>query len=216
METLEVAEATPPFSAVRPTSPLRRYSAREIWADRWLHRLGVTMCPVAVLALLWAARHSDLVLIASVLIYGAGLIGMLGCSALYHLAESGRRKEWFRCLDHAAIYFMIAATYTPFTLNKIGGPWGIGLFAFVWLVAISGILVKLLWPRALDLACLRPRCRELSLCGDSWRCGPFQSCALTVRAALMAGYALRASWPNTHLNFVSSRLIQRSVKGRCC
>jgi hemolysin III len=108
------------------------------------------MGPIAVLALLWAARHRDPVLIASVLIYGAGLIAMLGCSALYHLAESGRRKEWFRCLDHAAIFFMIAATYTPFTLNRIGGPWGIGLFAFVWLVAIFGISIKLLWPRALD------------------------------------------------------------------
>jgi hypothetical protein len=84
----------------------------------------------------------------SVLIYGASLLAMLGCSALYHLSGVVHRKALLRRLDHAAIFLLIAGTYAPFTLNKLDGYWGVGLFAFTCTVATSGILFKLLRPRA--------------------------------------------------------------------
>jgi hemolysin III len=55
-----------------------------------------------------------------------------------------------RRLDHAAIFLMIAGTYTPFTLVRMGGGWGHGIAIFVWLVAVAGIALKLLYPRRLE------------------------------------------------------------------
>jgi hemolysin III len=56
-------------------------------------------------------------------------------------------KEVLRRLDHAAIYLMIAGTYTPLLLNRIGGEWGFGLLMFVWTVAIIGAILKIVFPR---------------------------------------------------------------------
>lgn len=122
----------------------------EIVVDRYLHWLGLGVAPIAVTALIWRARDSDSVLVMSVLIYGASLLAMLGCSALYHLSSVTHRKPLLRRLDHAAIFFLIAGTYTPFTLNKLDGYWGVGLFAFTWTVAACGILFKLLRPGILE------------------------------------------------------------------
>jgi hemolysin III len=122
----------------------------EIVADRCLHWAGLAAGPAAIAALIWAAAQRDLALMISIVIYGAGLLAMLGCSALYHLSGTPGRKALFRRLDHAAIFLLIAATYTPFTLHTIGGNWGLGLFAFVWTVAAAGIVLKLLRPGMLE------------------------------------------------------------------
>lgn len=119
-------------------------------ADLLLHAVGIVIAPPAVLALIWAASGRGAIVVSSIAIYGAGLLAMVGFSALYHFAGVGPRKELLRRFDHAAIFLLIAATYTPFTLNKIGGPWGARLFAFVWSLAAAGMLGKLLWPRALE------------------------------------------------------------------
>ena len=50
------------------------------------------------------------------------------------------RTKWLlRRFDHAAIFLLIAGTYTPFTLGPLLGPWGWSLFAWVWTGAIGGI-----------------------------------------------------------------------------
>lgn len=124
----------------------------EITVDRYLHWIGVGVAPIAVMVLIVAAWRRDLAMVISVLIYGAGLLAMIGCSALYHLCGDTCRKALFRRFDHAAIFLLIAGTYTPFALNKIGGYEGVGLFTFVWALAACGIVCKLLWPGALETA----------------------------------------------------------------
>ena len=64
-------------------------------------------------------------------------------SAGYHLVARPRVKEVLRRLDHAAIFLMIAGTYTPFILIKMQTPWGFGLLAVVWTMAAIGIAIKL-------------------------------------------------------------------------
>jgi len=66
--------------------------------------------------------------VAAVALYAAGLVTMLGCSAAYHLRHASPRREWLRRFDHAAIFAMIAGTYTPFTLRLARG-WAEGLTA---------------------------------------------------------------------------------------
>ena len=104
---------------------------------------------VAVLIAVVLPRHSAL-LTLGVTLYGCGLLAMLTFSALYNTTDQPRRRALLQRFDHAAIFVMIAGSYTPFALVKLGGPWGWGLLGFVWLAAALGATVKLLWPRHLE------------------------------------------------------------------
>jgi hemolysin III len=87
----------------------------------------------------------------SLTIYGLALVATFSFSAGYNLLRvRPKLKEVLRRLDHAAIFLMIAATYTPFILIKMQTPWGFGLLAVVWTMAAIGIAIKLFAPRFLD------------------------------------------------------------------
>ncbi len=128
----------------------RFYSRRERLADRLLHRVAIVLAVAGVAGLLaLAPAGADLPLRLSVGLYGAGLVGMLVCSALsnHDPHDTSPRRAFLERLDHAGILFMIAATYTPFMLQGLGGVWGWTLLAFIWSVAITGIVLKLFHPR---------------------------------------------------------------------
>lgn len=124
--------------------------------DAAIHLIGV---PGAVACAAWllaeAGRTGNARLLAGLLVYAAGLVGMLSASAAYHLAPPGRAKEMLRRADHAAIFVMIAGSYTPYALNALPAPGGAVLGVVVWLLAGLGIFIKLAFPRrfeALSLA----------------------------------------------------------------
>jgi hemolysin III len=75
---------------------------------------------------------------------------MLGCSAAYNLASSASRREFLRQLDHAAIFLMIAGTYTPFTTCRLHGVWAISMTAAVWTGALTGAVIKLICPSRIE------------------------------------------------------------------
>jgi hemolysin III len=75
---------------------------------------------------------------------------MLGCSAAYNLASNTSRREFLRQLDHAAIFLMIAGTYTPFTTCRLHGVWAIGMTTAVWTGAVTGAVMKLICPRRFE------------------------------------------------------------------
>jgi hemolysin III len=76
-------------------------------------------------------------------IFVATLILLYGASTSYHLASGTRVKERLKVLDHAAIYLLIAGTYTPFTLAGLRGAWGWSLFGVIWGLAAGGVVFKL-------------------------------------------------------------------------
>jgi hemolysin III len=121
------------------------HSPAERRADALVHAVGLTLglaaCALLAVTALPRAEPWHLV---SLGLYAAGLMAMLGCSALYNLTTAGLRKALFRRLDHAAIFLMIAGTYTPFTLVAIGGAWGVGLGGLVWTIAVGGVTVEFL------------------------------------------------------------------------
>ncbi len=127
------------------------YSERERLADTLVHIAGVAFGMIGATALMLAsigklpARD-----IAGLAVYSAGLIAMFAASAIYNLARKPVLKERLRRLDHAAIFLMIAGSYTPFALIKIGGETGLALLAAVWGIALFGIAVKLWFPRRFD------------------------------------------------------------------
>jgi hemolysin III len=124
------------------------YSRGEYLADAAAHALGLLFGLVATVALLiTASQHDQGLLIVGAGLYGLGLLAMLTCSAGYNLWPPSPTKELWRRFDHAAIFIMIAGTYTPLLLNRVGGDWGIGLLGFVWTVALIGAAMKLAFPR---------------------------------------------------------------------
>lgn len=129
-----------------------KYTIRERVADGCIHIVGVTASLVALTALLIIGVKSQTTLwVVSLTIYGLALVATFSCSAGYHLVvRPPKLKEVLRRLDHAAIFLMIAGTYTPFILIKMNTSWGLGLLAVVWTVAAIGIVIKLFAPRFLD------------------------------------------------------------------
>ncbi|MGH7124167.1 MAG: PAQR family membrane homeostasis protein TrhA [Stellaceae bacterium] len=130
---------------------MRRHTAREVLADRQIHRIGLSAAGLAAAWLVAVAATSGSAVVGiSLLIYATGLLGMLGCSAAYSLATDSPRRELLRRLDHAAIFLMIAGTYTPFTMIRLNGAWSVAMTTCIWAVASAGIAMKLCRPRRLE------------------------------------------------------------------
>ncbi len=81
--------------------------------------------------------------IVGVSVFGATLILLYVASTLYHSARSDVARARLRVFDHAAIFFLIAGTYTPFTIGALGGGWGWSLFGVIWGLAIVGAIFKI-------------------------------------------------------------------------
>ena len=123
---------------------------RDQMADRVVHVVGIGLGTAAAIILVLVAaidgRPGDLI---PIMIYASGLVAMLGCSAAYNVFHTSVRRDWLRRFDHAAIFAMIAGTYTPFT-TRLAGDWAVGLTAAIWTVAATGIALKLLKPRRIE------------------------------------------------------------------
>mgnify|MGYP002713034004 CR=1 FL=1 len=120
-----------------------RYSLGEEIAHSITHGLG-TLLSIAGLVVLvaFSVINGDAWHVVSSSIYGATLILMYSASTLYHAVTHPRAKHILRQLDHAAIFLLIAGTYTPFTLVTLRGPWGWSLFGVVWGIALLGVVMK--------------------------------------------------------------------------
>jgi len=129
----------------------RIYSTLEHRADMIVHVLGILF---AVNASAWLLAHvsGPAILVASVSVYCAGLVAMIFASAAYNLMPHGPAKPILRRLDHAAIFIMIAATYTPFAAMRLGGLAGSLILVAIWLCASIGIVFKLVFPRRFEIA----------------------------------------------------------------
>ena len=137
--------------AVTSSVVFPQYTPRERLADGCIHVISVAASLVALVALLIVGvKAQATLLIASLAIYGTALVATFSFSAGYHLIVRPKLKAIFRRLDHAAIFLMIAGTYTPFILIKMNDTWGLTLLAVVWAMAAIGIAIKLFAPRYLD------------------------------------------------------------------
>jgi hemolysin III len=133
-------------AARRARERFRGYSLGEEIANAVTHGVGVLGSIVAlVLLIIFAAGDRDPFRIASAITFGSALIFLYLSSTLYHSLRAPSAKRVFKILDHAAIYLLIAASYTPFTLVTLRGPWGWSIFAIVWTLAIAGIVTEAFW-----------------------------------------------------------------------
>jgi hemolysin III len=100
----------------------------------------------SVVAIPWLAmlalQGRDPWLVAGGLVFGISALLMFTTSVLYHAATNPRARLVLRRFDHAAIYLLIAGTYTPFTLGVLKGTWGWSIAGVVWGLAVLGIVFK--------------------------------------------------------------------------
>ena len=126
-------------------SPAPVYTLGEEIAHSVTHGVGILLS-IGGLAVLvaFAALRGDAWHIVGCSIFGATLVLAYTASTVYHAIPGSfpRAKKVLRVLDHAAIYLLIAGTYTPFTLVNLRGPWGWTLFGVVWGMAVLGIVFK--------------------------------------------------------------------------
>ena len=86
----------------------------------------------------------------SLIIYGFSLIVLYAASTFYHAAKNPRLRRKLNIFDHAAIYVLIAGTYTPFTILVLEGSLGWIIFGLTWTFALTGIILKLFYTGRFD------------------------------------------------------------------
>lgn len=119
------------------------YTEREELANSLTHGLGAVLSVAGlVLMVAFAARHGDAWHVVSTAIFGTTLVLLYTASTLYHSLRGERLKVLLQKFDHAAIFLLIAGSYTPFVLVTLRGPWGWSLFGVVWGLAVAGVTIK--------------------------------------------------------------------------
>jgi len=127
------------------------YDRAELIADGVVHIVGVCFGLIAATVLIvLTAVYATPFQVAVVSVYVAGLLAMLVLSATYNLWPVSRAKWVLRRFDHAAIYLLIAATYTPIIMQVKDSLFAMVLLAGVWCVAIAGVVLKLMLPGRYD------------------------------------------------------------------
>jgi len=115
------------------------------------HAIGLILSVVAlVLLVIFASLEGTAKHIVSFSIYGASLIVLYSASTFYHYSQKPKFRKKLNIFDHAAIYVLIAGTYTPFTLVVLKGWVGWTIFGVSWGLALAGIILKLFFTGKYD------------------------------------------------------------------
>jgi len=116
------------------------------------HAAGLILSIVGLMLLLGhATLNGNMWHVLSFSIFGASLIMLYTASTFYHSAQKQDLRNRLRIIDHAAIYILIAGTYTPFALVTLKGSTGWVIFGVTWGLAVSGITLKLFFTGKYEL-----------------------------------------------------------------
>lgn len=122
---------------------LKTYSPAEERLNVWSHFFGIVLSIIGLGFLIHKGIQSGkAIYIVSYIIYGLSMILLYTASTLYHSAKDAEKRLHLKVFDHVAIYFLIAGTYTPFSLLVLKGAWGWSIFGVVWGIAFAGMILK--------------------------------------------------------------------------
>jgi hemolysin III len=134
------------------TGIVKTYSHKEEQLNIWSHFSGIVLSIIGLLMLLYKGIQSgNALVVVSYTLYGVSMIVLYLASTLYHSAIELEKRKKLKVFDHAAIYFLIAGTYTPFSLLVLKGAWGWSIFGVVWGIAALGISLKLFFTGRFNL-----------------------------------------------------------------
>lgn len=122
------------------------YDVKEEKINVISHAIGLVLSIVSLIVLVLKASDTGTLLhIVSFSIYGVSLILLYTASTVYHYVQTPDLRQKLNIFDHAAIYVLIAGTYTPFTLIVLRGWVGWTIFGVAWGIALVGIILKLFY-----------------------------------------------------------------------
>lgn len=128
-----------------------QYSAKEERLNVISHGIGLLMSCIAFpflfikangIATFWNA--------SSLIIYGISLLVLYAASTFYHASKNPHKRRLLNIVDHAAIYVLIAGSYSPFCLLALPSDLGRAMFIFVWVFALIGVVLKLFFTGKFD------------------------------------------------------------------
>src|SRR5262249_59400564 len=123
------------MNAIGESPPLRNWtqSAGEEVANGISHGIGLVGAIIGTPILLLAAlRHGNMPFLIGTIIFAATMLLVYLASTLYHCWPQTNTKSLLQVIDHAAIFLLIAGTYTPFALGPLRGGGGLVIFRIVW------------------------------------------------------------------------------------
>ncbi|MCB9327349.1 MAG: hemolysin III family protein [Lewinellaceae bacterium] len=130
---------------------LTYYDIQEERLNVMTHGLGLLLSVVAfVLLISKAIKIGEISHLLSFMVFGASLILLYSASTFYHYFQEPYIRRRLNILDHAAIYILIAGTYTPFTIHVLKGSLGWTIFGLTWGIALVGIVFKLFFTGKYD------------------------------------------------------------------
>ena len=139
--TRQPANAT--ADSILAAPPARIYSRGEEIANWVTHGIGLLASVVGLtLLIVYSSLRGDAWHVVSFAVFGLTLLILYTVSTIYHARRDPRGKSLFRKLDHAAIFLLIAGTYTPFLLTHLRGPWGWSLFGIIWGLCGAGAVFQ--------------------------------------------------------------------------
>lgn len=119
------------------------YSNFEEKLNIWSHFIGLLLSVVGLVLLIRRAIDLENTwAIVSFPIFGVSMIVLYLASTLYHFSKKPKLRYRLNIFDHAAIYVLIAGSYTPFALVSLNGKEGYTIFLIVWTIALFGIIFK--------------------------------------------------------------------------
>ena len=129
---------------MKPVPEPKYYQPAEERINIASHAVGLLLGIAGLLALVARALlHGQTLHLVSFSVFAVSMITLYSASVAYHSARDPVLRTRLRTVDHAAIYILIAGTYTPFALVTLQGAAGWLLFAVVWGMALTGIVLKL-------------------------------------------------------------------------
>lgn len=130
---------------IRDKVEIVTYSFAEELTNALTHWLGFGLGILGlVLLLVRSVKIKSAISTTAFAIYGACLIFLYFSSAIYHSVPWQKIKKILRVMDHSSIFIFIAGTYTPIILLSLRGAFRIVMLVFIWLMALLGVLFKIL------------------------------------------------------------------------
>ena len=176
------------------------------------HAVGLVLSIVAlILLVIYSVKYGSATHIVSFSIYGTSLIVLYSASTFYHYSKSPKLRSRLNIFDHAAIYVLIAGTYTPFTLVVLNGWVGWTIFGISWGLALVGIVLKLFYTGKYDtistiayvlmgwliIIAIKPLVNNFSLSGLIWLL--FGGIFYTIGAVLFMMHSLKYNHAIFHI-----------------
>ena len=128
-----------------------KYSENEEKLNVLTHAFGLLMSIIGLPFLVIKSFHfNGFWKPISIVVFGISLVILYAASTFYHASKDPKIRRKLNIFDHAAIYVLIAGTYSPFTIIVLEGSLGWIIFGCTWAFALVGIILKLFYTGRYD------------------------------------------------------------------